>query len=93
MSRVVSQQVEDELVGGVPADATRALHVVSEKLSTALSVEYRVNELILEATDPKNLCMLFPGWQPWLWCVSIVVKFLSEMLNAFHFQMNVFFYT
>jgi phosphatidylinositol kinase/protein kinase (PI-3 family) len=56
----------EDLEDGVPADATRALHGVSDKLSTALSVEYRVNELIVEATDRKNLCMLFPGWQPWL---------------------------
>ncbi len=32
----------------------------------AMSVKGQVNRLIQEATDPKNLCRIFPGWQPWL---------------------------
>ena len=31
-----------------------------------LSVSGQVNALIQEATDPANLCQLFPGWQPWV---------------------------
>ena len=31
-----------------------------------LSVSGQVNHLIREAMDPKNLCRLFPGWQPWV---------------------------
>lgn len=31
-----------------------------------LSVKGQVNHLIREARDPKNLCRLFPGWQPWI---------------------------
>ena len=26
----------------------------------------QVNHLIQDATDPANLCLLFPGWQPWM---------------------------
>jgi ataxia telangiectasia mutated family protein len=33
---------------------------------TLLSVKGQVNHLIREARDPKNLCRLFPGWQPWI---------------------------
>jgi ataxia telangiectasia mutated family protein len=36
------------------------------KLSSDLSVEYQVNELLNQARDPGNLAMIFPGWQPWL---------------------------
>lgn len=32
-----------------------------------LSVSGQVNHLIREAMDPKNLCRLFSGWQPWVW--------------------------
>ncbi|XP_022082003.1 serine-protein kinase ATM-like isoform X2 [Acanthaster planci] len=32
----------------------------------AMSVKGQVNRLIQEARDPKNLCRLFPGWQPWI---------------------------
>ena len=31
-----------------------------------LSVAGQVNNLIQEARDPKNLCKLFPGWQPYI---------------------------
>ncbi|KAI0031450.1 hypothetical protein K488DRAFT_86827 [Vararia minispora EC-137] len=46
--------------------ADRALSAVARKLDRALSVEYTVNELIAEATDPANLCVMFPGWSPYL---------------------------
>lgn len=31
-----------------------------------LSISGQVNYLIQEATDPANLSVLFPGWQPWI---------------------------
>lgn len=31
-----------------------------------LSVTGQVNNLIQEARDPKNLCKLFSGWQPYI---------------------------
>ena len=60
----------------VPPDnqaAERALFRVKQKLQgysdtthDALSVEGQVTHLIAEATDRDNLCVLFPGWSPWL---------------------------
>jgi len=44
------------------AEAERALTVVSKKLSKTLSVSATVNELIQEATDEKNLAVLYSGW-------------------------------
>jgi len=41
--------------------ADRALSSVARKLDKALSVEYTVNELIAEATDPVNLATMFYG--------------------------------
>ena len=51
--------------------AERVLLRLREKLEgiedgVPLSVSGQVNHLIQEATDPGNLCMLFPGWQPWI---------------------------
>ena len=51
--------------------AERVLIRLQEKLEgiedgVPLSVSGQVNHLIQEATDPNNLCMLFPGWQPWI---------------------------
>jgi hypothetical protein len=45
----------------LPDDADRALSIVRNKLDTRLSVEYRVNELIQEATNPNNLATIFSG--------------------------------
>ncbi|KAF8659897.1 hypothetical protein AX16_001781 [Volvariella volvacea WC 439] len=44
--------------------ADRALSGVARKLDKSLSVEYTVNELIAEATDPLNLASIFYGWSP-----------------------------
>lgn len=41
--------------------ADRALTGVSRKLDKSLSVEYTVNDLIAEATDPYNLASIFFG--------------------------------
>lgn len=51
--------------------AERVLLRLQEKLEgiedgVPLSVTGQVNQLIQEATDPSNLCLLFPGWQPWI---------------------------
>ena len=58
------------LLGGVALDmnsagaeeaADRALSAVARKLDGALSVEHTVNELIHEASDPANLCLMYQG--------------------------------
>ena len=51
--------------------AERVLLRLQEKLEgiedgVPLSISGQVNHLIQEATDPANLCSLFPGWQPWI---------------------------
>ena len=48
--------------GSESAEASRALAVVLKKLGKGLSVEATVNELIRQATDERNLSMLFSGW-------------------------------
>ena len=45
-----------------PGEADRALTVVAKKLSKSLSVVATVNELIQQATDERNLALLFAGW-------------------------------
>ncbi|KAJ5339579.1 hypothetical protein N7452_006307 [Penicillium brevicompactum] len=45
-----------------PSEADRALTVVAKKLSKTLSVTATVNELIQQATDEKNLALLYCGW-------------------------------
>jgi len=45
-----------------PSEADRALTVVAKKLGKSLSVEATVNELIRQATDERNLAMLYCGW-------------------------------
>ena len=43
-------------------EADRALTVVGKKLSKTLSVAATVNELIQQATDERNLALLYCGW-------------------------------
>ncbi|KAJ5563340.1 hypothetical protein N7535_008504 [Penicillium sp. DV-2018c] len=45
-----------------PSEADRALTVVAKKLSKTLSVTATVNELVQQATDEKNLALLYCGW-------------------------------
>jgi serine-protein kinase ATM len=45
-----------------PGEADRALSIVAKKLGKALSVEATVNELIRQATDERNLAVLYCGW-------------------------------
>lgn len=47
---------------GEPGEADRALTVVKKKLSRSLSVQATVNELIQQATDERNLAVLYCGW-------------------------------
>jgi ataxia telangiectasia mutated family protein len=64
------------VAGGREGDSTnkmaeRVLIRLQEKLEgieegVPLSISGQVNHLIQEATDPANLCRLFPGWQPWI---------------------------
>lgn len=51
--------------------AERVLLRLKQKLSgsdsgTSLAVDGQINYLIQEARCTRNLCQLFPGWQPWL---------------------------
>ncbi|KZT10138.1 uncharacterized protein LAESUDRAFT_748044 [Laetiporus sulphureus 93-53] len=57
-----------DLASGTAHEAAdRALSAVSRKLDKTLSVEYTVNELISEATDPGNLAQMYQGsgWGPY----------------------------
>ncbi|KAI2682433.1 hypothetical protein DTO027I6_1059 [Penicillium roqueforti] len=45
-----------------PSEADRALTVVAKKLSKTLSVTATVNELVQQASDEKNLAVLYCGW-------------------------------
>ncbi|KAL1956014.1 hypothetical protein VTO42DRAFT_7829 [Malbranchea cinnamomea] len=45
-----------------PSDADRALTVVAKKLGKTLSVAATVNQLIQQATDERNLAVLYCGW-------------------------------
>ncbi|PYH43840.1 DNA-binding protein kinase TEL1 [Aspergillus saccharolyticus JOP 1030-1] len=52
----------DQRSANEPSEADRALTVVAKKLGKTLSVTATVNELIQQATDEKNLAMLYCGW-------------------------------
>jgi ataxia telangiectasia mutated family protein len=54
-----SSRKKGEEAGG---EADRALSVVEKKLSKTLSTAAAVNELIVQATDERNLATLFCGW-------------------------------
>lgn len=58
-SRVASQMDVSLDDDDVPTDAAQALAVVAEKLSSSLSVEYKVNELIQQAMDVRRLAVIF----------------------------------
>lgn len=47
-----------------PSEADRALTVVRKKLSKTLSVTATVNDLINQATDERNLAVLYSGMFP-----------------------------
>ncbi|KAF7356584.1 Serine/threonine-protein kinase Tel1 [Mycena venus] len=52
----------DMASGTADEAADRALTGVARKLDKAMSVEYTVNELIAEATDPMRLATIWYGW-------------------------------
>ncbi|KAF2138836.1 uncharacterized protein K452DRAFT_320941 [Aplosporella prunicola CBS 121167] len=55
-----AKKKEDEV-----GEAARALSVVERKLSKALSSSAAVSELIQQATDERNLAVLYCGWSAW----------------------------
>jgi ataxia telangiectasia mutated family protein len=56
-----SKRDEDDV-----GEAGRALTVVEKKLSKTLSTAATVSELIAQATDERNLAVLFCGWSAWV---------------------------
>ena len=54
--------------GATDEAADRALSTVARKLDKTLSVEYTVNELITEASDPANLALMYIG--EWTFCMT-----------------------
>ncbi|KAK0646289.1 hypothetical protein B0T16DRAFT_458224 [Cercophora newfieldiana] len=54
--------VENKRTANEPSEADRALEVVRKKLSKTLSVMATVNDLINQATDERNLAVLYSGW-------------------------------
>ena len=57
-AQVAAMKNKDDDAG----EAERALAVVEKKLSKTLSTAAVVNELIQQATDERNLAVLFTGW-------------------------------
>jgi len=60
--------VQSSGAGGRDKDEGRAgmaLRVVEKKLSNVSSTAAVVSELIQQATDDRNLAVLYPGWAPW----------------------------
>ncbi|KAK1835112.1 hypothetical protein QBC39DRAFT_170782 [Podospora conica] len=55
-------EVEGKRSVNEPSEADRALEVVRKKLSKTLSVNATVNDLINQATDERNLAVLYSGW-------------------------------
>ncbi|KAJ9155108.1 Serine/threonine-protein kinase Tel1 [Pleurostoma richardsiae] len=55
-------EIENRKVVNEPSEADRALEVVRKKLSKTLSVTATVNDLINQATDERNLAVLYSGW-------------------------------
>ncbi|GAA6019897.1 hypothetical protein JCM11491_004857 [Sporobolomyces phaffii] len=65
MAKRIQGSEDAEGLDDLPDDADRALSIVRNKLDTRLSVQYSVNQVIQEATDPRNLSCIFSGWQPY----------------------------
>lgn len=57
-----NEPMRKKMVTNEPSEADRALEVVRKKLSKTLSVTATVNDLINQATDEKNLAVLYAGW-------------------------------
>ena len=61
MAKRIQGSEEAEALDDLPDDADRALSIVRNKLDARLSVQYTVNQVIQEATDPRNLSSIFSG--------------------------------
>ncbi|KIH88290.1 ataxia telangectasia mutated family protein [Sporothrix brasiliensis 5110] len=61
-----------------PSEADRALEVVRKKLSKTLSVAATVNDLINQATDERNLAVLYSGKLRILSCLDYDCVILTE---------------
>ncbi|KAI1126695.1 phosphatidylinositol 3 [Nemania abortiva] len=61
-SRKKSAFIRNNGIVNEPSEADRALEVVRKKLSKTLSVTATVNDLINQATDERNLAVLYSGW-------------------------------
>ncbi|KAI0369207.1 hypothetical protein BV20DRAFT_946724 [Pilatotrama ljubarskyi] len=69
-----------DMAGGAADEAAdRALSTVARKLDKTLSVEYTVNELVTEASDPSNLALMYVG-------ACMVSELLLPWLNQFAHQ-------
>jgi len=71
-------EVENRKVVNEPSEADRALEVVRKKLSKTLSVTATVNDLINQATDEKNLAVLYSG----TWTLSRTRSLLSSVRSC-----------
>ena len=58
-----------------PGEADRALTVVNKKLSKTLSVTATVNDLINQASDERNLALLFGGTFSWTFVTARILTF------------------
>jgi len=63
-TRDEQSEAENRKVVNEPSEADRALEVVQKKLSKTLSVTATVNDLINQATDVRNLAVLYSGKMP-----------------------------
>jgi ataxia telangiectasia mutated family protein len=61
MAKRIQGSEDAEGLDDLPDDADRALSIVRNKLDIRLSVQYSVNQVIQEATDPRNLSCIFSG--------------------------------
>ncbi|KAL6709090.1 Serine/threonine-protein kinase tel1 [Coniothyrium glycines] len=62
VEEVVQESVKKKENEDQAGEAGRALSVVEKKLSKTLSTKATVNELIQQATDERNLAVLYMGW-------------------------------
>jgi hypothetical protein len=73
----------DMMSGTAEELADRALNSVARKLSKALSVEYTVNKLIAEATDPGNLSSTYYG-KGFIIMMSVMLSLTVLLLQDGH---------
>lgn len=64
MAKRIQGSEQAEALDDLPDEADRALSIVRNKLDDRLSVQYTVNQVIQEATDPRNLSSIFSGRSP-----------------------------